>query len=418
LTVDAQRTGLSLLSPRVTVYAADQVTVLGNAAATGQYGATVTVTVPNVVAGQLLYVKVKGAETTTLGTGLYALGLSFDGTAPPTEASKVVPIANGAVLTTGGGLADTADSLTGAVPMIRGITPDTGASNNDGVTNATRISLLGTAPANDQVSVYRDGNLVGTTTAGPSGNWTFNYTGTSLADGVYQFTATTTDANGAVSDPSFPYQVTIDTKAPTGTQIERMTPSSSLLFGGTMTAARNPTIFGSAAPSSTVNLYSDSQILGSTATDRNGNWNFTVSGSGLGLGWHAITATATDIAGNTGTPTSSLFLEEVMPSVWNGQVTSNSFVTNVGVAAGDILGTVLGWLKVDSTPTLQGQAVAGSQVAIFEDSVMVGLASVDFLGHWSYTTDPLTSGTHTFTFMDYDLNGDHGAASGKISILA
>ena len=50
-----QSKGLSQLSPKLTVYALDQLTVLGSANGSSQYGTTLTVSVPNVTAGQIFF---------------------------------------------------------------------------------------------------------------------------------------------------------------------------------------------------------------------------------------------------------------------------------------------------------------------------------------------------------------------------
>jgi matrixin len=107
LTVDVQSSGLSLLRPAVTVYAADQVTVLGSASGAGSYnGATLSVPVSGVTAGQQFYVAVSGADTTAFGTGNYALGLSFVSTTPvPAPSFPNTQVANGSILTGGGAIA-------------------------------------------------------------------------------------------------------------------------------------------------------------------------------------------------------------------------------------------------------------------------------------------------------------------------
>src|SRR5205814_1894469 len=81
----------------------------------------------------------------------------------------------------------------GGPPTIVGISPDTGASSNDGVTAATRISPSGVALPNVTVSVYRDGSFLGNTAVDAQGNWTFNDAATSLPQGTSVFTATLTD---------------------------------------------------------------------------------------------------------------------------------------------------------------------------------------------------------------------------------
>ena len=100
--------------------------MLASANGAGQYGTTLTVSVPNVTAGEKFYVLVQGADTTQMGTGRYALGLNFKGATPPTEASPIVAVPNGNPQHAGGGQADGADGngpYGSANPVITGITP-------------------------------------------------------------------------------------------------------------------------------------------------------------------------------------------------------------------------------------------------------------------------------------------------------
>jgi hypothetical protein len=109
LTLEVQSAGLSLLAPVVTVYAADQQTILGSASGAGRYGTTLTVTVANVTAGQQFYVKVAGADTTVLSSGRYALVLNFVPGPLLTVPLPSTQVPNGNPLTAGGGMADSPD---------------------------------------------------------------------------------------------------------------------------------------------------------------------------------------------------------------------------------------------------------------------------------------------------------------------
>jgi hypothetical protein len=105
-TVYVQSAGLSLLRPQVTVYAADQATVLGSASGTGSYGgANLSVAVNGVTPGTQYYVAVSGADATAFGAGNYNLTVNFGSGAAPVVTSPVTPLLNGAVLSAGGGLA-------------------------------------------------------------------------------------------------------------------------------------------------------------------------------------------------------------------------------------------------------------------------------------------------------------------------
>jgi predicted Zn-dependent protease len=93
-TVAVQSAGLSLFTPKVTVYAPNRTTVLGTSSGAGQYGTTLTVHVSGVTAGDQDYVVVQGADATAFSTGAYALTLNF-GTNP----SPAVPLPQTQVLT-------------------------------------------------------------------------------------------------------------------------------------------------------------------------------------------------------------------------------------------------------------------------------------------------------------------------------
>jgi hypothetical protein len=140
LTVTVQSAGLNLLTPVLTVYAADQQTVLGTASAPGQYGATVSVTVSGVTAGQQFYVQVSGGETTALGSGAYALTLNFGSGDSPTVPLPNTQTTNGNSRHAGGG-----------VPESSTATSDTEAHDPFGAaataTAASSVPLLLVRPA-------------------------------------------------------------------------------------------------------------------------------------------------------------------------------------------------------------------------------------------------------------------------------
>ena len=305
LTVNVQSSGLSLLSPDLTVYAADQHTVLGSASGLGQYGTTLSVTLNNVMWGEQFYVKVTGADTTAFSTGAYGLSLSFGLLPPPIIAPPNTMLLDGTPLQGSGGvpmLPAPGDTYLASVPVVTGISPDNGASSDDGVTDANRLIVNGTAPAGETVNVYlANGNggntLLGTTVANANNLWSFNYTGTALADGTYYFSATATDVNGFTSGSSTPYMVVIDTTPPAKPAVTGITPLTGFNATGVITNVNLPTVIGTAAAYSTVTVYLNGQAYGTTAATSSGAWSFTPAGT-LADGAYTITATATDLAGN------------------------------------------------------------------------------------------------------------------------
>jgi RHS repeat-associated protein len=103
-------------------------------------------------------------------------------------------------------------------PVITDIDDDSGFEDDDFITNDQTLTLSGTGPASATITLYRAGisGAIGTTTSDGSGDWTFDYTGTSLAEGKHAFTATAS-RSGLTSQASKPYLVTVDLTAPTVT---------------------------------------------------------------------------------------------------------------------------------------------------------------------------------------------------------
>ena len=64
------------------------------------------------------------------------------------------------------------------------------------------------------------------------------------------------------------------------------------------------TLTGSAEANATVKVYDGVTLLGCATADGSGNWSFTTAA--LANGAHSLTATATDVAGNTSAASSAL----------------------------------------------------------------------------------------------------------------
>jgi hypothetical protein len=144
MTISVQSSGLSLLDPKLTVYAADQSTVLGTATGSGEQGNTLTVTVCGISAGQQFYVKVAGAVTTSFGTGAYALTVNLGTGSAPTVALPNTQLLNGNPIQGGGGLPDSAPGVETA--GRNDAFPDTGESPAN-LPAAPSAAPAGAAPA-------------------------------------------------------------------------------------------------------------------------------------------------------------------------------------------------------------------------------------------------------------------------------
>ena len=134
-------------------------------------------------------------------------------------------------------------------------------------------------------------------------NQAWGFTTGPLADGVHNFTAVSTDLAGNISATSTVLSVTIDTTAPVTPTIASYSTDSGTAGDG-ITNDNTLTLTGSAEANATVKVYDGVTLLGSATADGSGNWSYTTAA--LTNGAHSLTATATDVAGNTSAASSAL----------------------------------------------------------------------------------------------------------------
>ena len=265
------------------MYGSNGTTVLATANGAGQYGTTLTASITGVTAGERFYVEVQGADTTAMGTGRYALGLGFKGATPAAETSPIKVSSNGSPVHAGDGQADDSSFAGYGIgsPVIDGISPDNGVSDSDGVTNSPNISLSGSAPMTDVITIYENGTEIGQTIALLGDTWTFGLA-TSLSDGTYNFTAVGTDLTGYSTPLSAPYQVVIDTHVPNAPLMNDISPDTGFSSTDGITSVNTPTFAGSTEPFAVVELYANGSNVpfGTTEADINGSWSFTYGQQG------------------------------------------------------------------------------------------------------------------------------------------
>jgi hypothetical protein len=404
-TITVQSAGFSLLAPKMTVYASNQSTVLGTASGLNQYGTTLSVTVGNVTQGQRLYVKVQGADTSAFGIGAYALTLNLSNGPSPVVAPPSTQVANGTVLSGGGGDPEATDDYLDATPAITGLSPDTGASSNDGVTNAPALVFSGAAETGTIVQLFLNGNPIGCTIARDN-RWTFDATSRPLADGRYALTAQGIDPLGNVSNLSWPYTVTVDTQAPAAPVVGGFGPDSGALGDG-ITNAQAPTVFGTAEPGSTVTLYRNGSRVTTLTADGYGNWSYT-SGN-LGNGAYAFTAAATDRAGNLGPASAPLSV--IIDTQAPGAPVITGITPDSGIAGDGITNA--------RNVQVLGTAEANATVTVFVNGTAAGSTTADGSGNWGfdYRGTTLARGTYTLTATATDVAGNVSPVSHNYALV-
>jgi hypothetical protein len=294
----------------------------------------------------------------------------------------------------------TIDTAAPVAPTITSFSPDSGTVG-DGVSNSGTITLAGTAEANATVKIYDGATLLGAATANGAGAWSF--TTASLAGGSHSFTATATDAAGNTGSTSSALSVTIDTTAPVAPTITSFSPDSGTAGDG-VTNTGTVTLAGTAEANATVKIYDGATLLGTAAANGAGAWSFTTAA--LANGTHSLTAKATDAAGNTGSASSTVTVTvdtaaPVAPSI-------TSFSPDSGTAGDGVTNT--------GTITLAGTAEANATVKIYDGATLLGTASANGSGAWSFTTASLAGGSHSFTATATDAAGNTGVASSTVTV--
>ncbi|CAA2937173.1 Bacillopeptidase F [Enterobacter cloacae] len=277
------------------------------------------------------------------------------------------------------------------------------------VTNDTTPTLSGSSGvAGGTISIYDNGRLIGTTTVGSNGSWSFT-PDTALADGSHSFTATVTDGVGRTSEPTGGFGIVIDTKAPDAASDLLVTDNVGAYQGpvvsGDTTDDNTPTLSGRAEPGSTVNIIDNGQVIGSTKVNPDGTWSYTPD-QPLANGAHDLTTTVTDPSGNTGPEGSHVVITvDVVP----GKVE----ITGVTDDAGSVTGSLSQNAVTDDTrPQISGTAKAGSTVTIMDGSNVLGTTTAGADGTWSFTPSvDLGRGDHTFTATAKDPMGNESASS-------
>ncbi|MFW3297592.1 Ig-like domain-containing protein, partial [Enterobacter quasiroggenkampii] len=131
-------------------------------------------------------------------------------------------------------------------------------------TDDTTPTLNGTASANATVTVYENGQPVGTVLADGSGNWSFTPS-TPLSSGSHTWTATVTDAAGNVSPASPNFTLIIDTTAPNAPVISQAIDDVGSLTGpltsGQTTDDTVPRLVGTSEPFATVKIYEGNTLV-------------------------------------------------------------------------------------------------------------------------------------------------------------
>ena len=334
-------------------------------------------------------------------------------------------------------------------PSIDTIAPANPVISNNSVSSSNVVTLNGTAEANSNVTVFDGTTQLGTATANASGAW--SYSTAALPSGSHSFTATDMDAAGNTSVASSPLNLTLSTPVTPVNLVSNGSFETGNFTGWTVGGNFGATIWG---PQTSVDGHAESGqfaanigAMGSDATlsqtlqttagqqytltfwlansgggpnDFTAKWNGTtllplVNAPAQGYTQYSYTVTA------TGSTSTLEFDGRQDPAWWDldnisviatgtqapSAPTIASFSPDSGVV-GDHITDV-------STLTLTGSAVANGTVNVYDGTTLLGTATANSSGAWSFATAALTNGTHSFSATD-TVSGTTSAASNTLSV--
>ncbi len=295
-------------------------------------------------------------------------------------------------------------TLTAATDDVEGVT---GTIASGGITNDTALVLSGTVEAGATVNVYNGATLLGAATVVGT-TWSYEAT---VADGTtYNFNAVATDAAGNSSNATANYVITGDTSAPAAPSTPDLATASDSGSSNTdnITNDTTPTITGTGEIGASVSLISDIDgTVGTAVVDGSGNWSITASA--LTEGAQSLTATQTDVAGNTSVASAALAV--TVDTSAPGQPAITSIADDTGTGSDGITS--------DANITVTGTAEADSTVELYVDGKGTGVTTTtDGSGDFTidYTGTTLDDGDYALTVVATDAAGNDSKASADYDI--
>lgn len=280
-----------------------------------------------------------------------------------------------------------------AAPSTPALDPasDSGASNSDGITNATAPVFHGTCEQDgDMVQLLDGATPIGGAAACASG--AFTATAIGIAEGLHAISAIA-NRGGVSSTQSGTTTIVIDRTAPTAPVVTSPTPPATPPFTMTGTAEANAAIV----------VTQNGTSVCTTSADASGNWSCAIAATGNPL---VLAVTATDVAGNVSTATT-----------WTDNIAPNAPGMPALDPASDSGSSNSDGITNATAPVFHGTCEQnGDSIQLLDGATPVGAAATCASGTYAATATNITEGTHAISARA-SRNGVDGAASAATTVV-
>ncbi|KLQ43128.1 hemagglutinin [Enterobacter cloacae subsp. dissolvens] len=269
-------------------------------------------------------------------------------------------------------------------------------------TDDTTPTVVGRATAGALVNVYVDGTYIDSVRADAiTGAWQYTLSPALTADATYKITASE-DAGAGESAQTAPFELTLDTRVPTGS-LDRVADDVGLVQGDlanpAVTDDTTPTLYGKGVAGDVVFIYDGTRLLDSVTVGPANTWNYTLPQQNNGTEL-SLTAVFQSPTGVKSAPTAawSLTIDTEAPNA--------PAITGMYDDAGTLIAD--GGRSRDTTPELRGTAEKNSLVKIYGPDSKEPIASVyaDANGNWTWTSPVLSDAKYDFYVKAQDKAGN------------
>ncbi|MGI8457341.1 MAG: Ig-like domain-containing protein [Propionibacteriaceae bacterium] len=243
---------------------------------------------------------------------------THDVTARATDAAGNTGASSGTAMV----IIDTVAPAAPSAPVLSAAS-DTGSSSTDRITKTTTPTFTGTNETKMIITLADGATPVGTETTSRT---KYSVVSSRLTSGSHRLSATATDIAGNVGPSSVGTTIIIDTTAPAAPSAPTLTAASDTGASATdrLTRLTTPTFTGTAEDGATAALFDDTMASG-TGVAVTGSA-YTATTATLTSARHAITAKATDLAGNVSAASAAttITVDAIAPTVTVNQAADQS----------------------------------------------------------------------------------------------